>query len=112
MENKSCFDYIVRNNFPDADFWLINRNSEESLGKPTKEFETFLTGIKCPALILPEYGFYQAMYLHQIGFWKTHAIGSTNWKHLRLSTIVEVFANQSKQMRLQTRYKYKNLELK
>lgn len=112
MENPSCFEYIIRNNYLDADFWLMNKGSKESLGKPTKKFKTFLTGIKCPALILPEYGFYQAMYLHQKGFWETHAIGTTNLKHLRLSTIVEIFGHQSETIKAQTQYKYKNLELK
>lgn len=112
MENKSCFKWIIRNNFPEADFWLINKGSESSLGKPTREFESYLTGVKCPALILPDYGFYQCVYLHQQGIWCQHSIGSTNLKHLRLSTIIKVFAQQSKQIKAQTQHKYKNLEIK
>lgn len=52
MENKSLFNWVVRNNFPDADFWLINKG-DTNIGKPVKEFQPFLTGIQCPAKILP-----------------------------------------------------------
>jgi len=93
------FDYIVRNNYPEADFWLINKGSEKRLGEPTKEFQPYLTGIKCPALILPDYGFYVAMYLHQQEFWCQYAIGCTNLKSLKLSRIIQTFAELSEQYR-------------
>src|SRR4028118_1601221 len=63
MENQLNYDWIVRRNFAEADFWLINKGSCESLGKPVKQYEPFLTGIKCPVLILPDYGFYLCLYL-------------------------------------------------
>jgi|JFJP01.1.fsa_nt_gi hypothetical protein len=104
MENKSCFDYIVHKNFPEADFWLINKGAKESLGKPTRQFEPYLTGIKCPALILPDYQFYLCLYLYDQKFWYQHSIGSINLKHLRLSTIKDVFAQLSLKLRLQHKF--------
>lgn len=102
LENQSCFDYIVRNNYPEADFWLINKGSEKSLGKPTREFKPYLTGIKCPTLVLPDYGFLVAVCLHNQGFWCQYAMGCIDLKHLRLSTIKNVFGQLSEQIRTQT----------
>lgn len=115
MENESCYDWIVRHNFPDADFWLINKSSEGKLGQPTKEFEPFLTGIKCHALILPDYGFYLCLYFHNSGLGKQYsvacrtrsAISSTNLKSLRITTITEIFKDISCQHRIQTQTRFK-----
>lgn len=107
-ENKSCFDWIVRNNYPEADFWLINKSSQEKLGEPVKKFEPFLTGIKCPALILPDYGYYLCLHLHHQGFWKQYSIGSISWKNLRLKDIKSVFRDIGRNHRNQYRSQYKS----
>ncbi|MEO9124762.1 MAG: hypothetical protein ABI262_08765, partial [Microcoleus sp.] len=91
MENKSAFNWIIRNNFAEADFWLINKGSVQSLGKPVKVFEPFLTGIQCPATIEPRYGYYLCVHLHSIGTWSEHSRGSINLQHLRIRDIREVF---------------------
>ncbi len=101
MENTSCFEWIVRNNFPDADFWLINKGSKHKLGEPVKEFEPYLTGVKCPALILPDYGFYLLQYLHQQKLWEKYSLGSINLQHLRIKDIREVFRSIGNQHRIQ-----------
>jgi hypothetical protein len=108
MENQSSYDWIVRRNFAEADFWLINKGSCESLGKPVKQYEPFLTGIKCPVLILPDYGFYLCQYLHQMGLWKHYSIGSTNYKNLRLSDVKEVFQYIARQHRSQDKARFKS----
>jgi hypothetical protein len=64
MENKSCFNWIVKNDFADADFWLINKGSLKDLGKPVREFQHYYTGIQCPVLIWPDYGYYLCVYFH------------------------------------------------
>jgi hypothetical protein len=107
-ENKSCFDWIVRNNYPQADFWLINKGSLQKLGQPLKEFEPFLTGIKCPALILPDYGYYLCLHLHQQGMWEKYAIGSISWKNLRLKDIKSVFRDIARSHKHQYRSHYKS----
>ena len=108
MENHFNYDWIVRRNFAEADFWLINKGSCESLGKPVKQYEPFLTGIKCPVLILPDYGFYLCLYLHQMGLWKHYSIGSTNYKNLRLSDVKDVFQHIARQHRSQDKARFKS----
>ena len=97
MHNTSCFNWIVRNNFQDADFWLTNRGTDETLGKPVKEFQPYLTGIQCPALIWPDYGFYLCVYLHSIGIWEQYAVGTLTYKNLRISDTRQVFKQISQQ---------------
>jgi hypothetical protein len=97
VENKSCFNWIVKNNFNDADFWLINKGSVNDLGKPVKQFEPYYTGILCPALILPEYGYYLCVYFYQIGVWRQYGVGSTSYQSLRISDIRRVFNQLSQQ---------------
>ncbi len=108
MENTSCFEWIVRNNFVEADFWLINKDSKHKLGEPVKEFEPYLTGVKCPALILPDYGFYFCQYLHQQKLWEKYSIGSTNFQHLRIQDIKEVFQSIRDQHRIQDKARFKS----
>ena len=108
MENQLNYDWIVRRNFAEADFWLINKGSCESLGKPVKQYEPFLTGIKCPVLILPDYGFYLCLYLYQMGLWKQYSIGSTNYKNLRLNDVKEVFQYIARQHRSQDKARFKS----
>ncbi|MEG4084587.1 hypothetical protein [Microcoleus sp. POL10_C6] len=108
MENPSLFTWIVKTNFADADFWLINKGSKEKLGLPVKEFQPYLTGIKCPALILPAYGFYMCMYLHQKGTWAAHSQGAINLQHLRIKYIKQVFQGIASDHRLQHEARYKS----
>lgn len=90
MENKSCFQWIVRNNFEEADFWLVNKGSSHTLGNPVKNFEPFYTGVKCPALVLPDFGYYYCLNLYNSGLWKRYSVGSTGLQHLRISEIRKV----------------------
>ena len=99
IENTSAFDWIIRNNFPEADFWLINKGSLQSLGKPVREFQPYYTGILCPALIHPNYGYYLCLYLHSIGTWNSYGHGTTNLCHLRISDMSHIFKQLSYQHR-------------
>ena len=108
MENTSCFNWVIRNNFPEADFWLINKGSKHKLGEPVKEFQPFLTGVKCPALILPDYGFHLCQYLHFQKLWENYSIGSINLQHLRIQDIKEVFQSIGDQHRIQDKARFKS----
>ncbi|MBD2039237.1 hypothetical protein [Microcoleus sp. FACHB-672] len=99
MQNSSHFDWMIKTNFPEADFWLINKGSLESLGQPIKEFQPYYTGLKCPALILPDYGYYLCLYFHSIGVWRRLGVGSTNLTNLRISDVKDVFKDISRQHR-------------
>ncbi|XWK89447.1 MAG: hypothetical protein U7127_05115 [Phormidium sp.] len=103
MENKSLFNWVVKNNFKQADFWLINKGDKD-IGKPVKEFQPFLTGIQCPAKILPDYGFYLCVHFYNLWIWHQIAIGSTNFKNLRISDIRSFFNQLSRQHRESSRY--------
>ncbi|MEG4960281.1 MULTISPECIES: hypothetical protein [unclassified Microcoleus] len=107
MENLSLYTWIVRNNFAEADFWLINKGSKHKLGEPVRKFEPFLTGIKCPVLVLPDYGFYLCLHLQQQGLWKQYSIGSTNLQHLRMKDVKEVFQSIAYQHRIQDKARFK-----
>jgi hypothetical protein len=108
MENLSLFDWIVKNNFPEADFWLINKGSKHKLGEPVKEFQPYLTGIKCPALVLPDYGFYMCLHLYQQGLWQEYSQGSINLQHLRLKYVKEVFRSIGNQHRIKHQARFKS----
>jgi hypothetical protein len=97
VENKSCFLWIVRNDFVDADFWLTNKGSLKDLGKPIKEFQPYYTGIKCPVLIWPDYGYYLCCYFYQIGVWRNYGVGATNYQNLRITDIRRVLNKLSQQ---------------
>jgi hypothetical protein len=101
LENKSCFYWIVKNNFDDADFWLVNKGSLKDLGNPVKQFQPYYTGLKCPVLIWPDYGYYLCVYFQQIGVWRRCGVGSTNYKNLRISDIRRVFNELSQQHSMQ-----------
>lgn len=102
---RALFSWEIANNFPSADFWLINKSSEEKLGEPTKEFQDYLTGVRCPAIIMPSYGYYLLQYLHSQGYWQRFAVGSINWKHLRISDIRSVFNKVANSCREQKKRK-------
>jgi len=88
VENQS--QWKIKTNFPEADFWLINKGNKSKLGEPVKEFETYLTGIKCPDYIFPNYGYYLCLYLFQQGIWQQYALGTTNLNHLRIKDIKSI----------------------
>lgn len=97
MHNPSLFTWVTKRNFPDADFWITNRGTAKTVGQPIKEFQPYLTGIQCPALILPDYGYYLCVYFHSIGIWQQYAVGSLTYKNLRISDIRQVFYQISQQ---------------
>ena len=85
---------IIKNNFAEADFWLINKGSLAKLGLPIKEFKPYFTGIKCSELISPAYGYYYCVYLHQMGVWREYGQRSSiNLKHLQIKDIRSVLNN-------------------
>lgn len=79
----------IRTNFPEADFWLIRKGSEDQVGRPTKTFNPAHIGIKVTdhARILPAYLYYFMQYLHGQGLWKQHAHGTLNLKNIRTDDV-------------------------
>jgi len=86
--------FEVKTNFPHADFWLINKHSINEIGKPVKEFEPYLIGIKCnEQFIFPNYGFYACLHLYQKGIWRNYGNSCINLVRLRVSDVRNVLNN-------------------
>jgi hypothetical protein len=74
----------VKTNFPDADFWLVRKGTEEAVGKPSKEFKEEDIGIKVTNtdVVLPDFLFYAMMHLHNQGVWRHLSKGTLRLKHI------------------------------
>lgn len=82
----------VKINFPDADFWVIRKGSEDRVGMPTKEFNPEHIGVKVTAndLLNPEYLRYVFEYLVQRGYFREVARGMTRLKNIQLSDVARI----------------------
>lgn len=105
---KDLYNWEVKNKFPEADFWMQNKSTADTVGAITREYRECLTGIKCPAVILPDYGYYYCQYLHQSGVWKPYALGSISWQHIRITDVRAVFKEISRSYRIQHEARFKN----
>lgn len=79
----------IRTDFPDADFWLVRRGAMDRCGEPQREFNPEHIGIKVQRtdLLLPTYLFYALMHVHQQGFWKARANGTTSLVNIRTADV-------------------------
>ena len=78
----------IRTNMPDADFYIIRKGSDSSVGTPTKPGDPKLDaekfGVKCNRdVLLPDYLFYMVQYLHQSRAFQQFAHGTLSLKTLR-----------------------------
>lgn len=78
-----------KTNFEDADFWLIRKGSENTVGKPVKEYSPEHIGVKIKegAPVLPDYLFYVFMMLQSRGIFTQLSKGTTRLKNIRVSDI-------------------------
>lgn len=81
-----------KTNFPEADFWLIRKGSEEKVGKPTKEFDSEHIGVKIirTDIIDPQYLYYVFMHFQQSGKFINFAHGSLRLKHISIRDIKNI----------------------
>lgn len=81
-----------KTNFVEADFWLIRKGDEKSVGKPTKDFNSEYIGVKVrqTELVLPSYLFFYFQYIHSTGAFTKLATGSLNLKNIKISDIKEI----------------------
>ena len=79
-------------NFPEADFWLVRKGDENSVGKPTKEFDPEKIGVKIVRedLLDPNYLYYVFMYLQTSGKLASLAKGTLRLKNIRISDIKNI----------------------
>jgi len=79
-------------NFPEADFWLVRKGDELSVGKPTKEFDSEKIGVKVVRedVLDPNYLYYVFMYLQSSGKLASFAKGSLRLKNIRISDVKNI----------------------
>jgi hypothetical protein len=81
----------IRTDFEDADFWLVRKGSESSVGKPTKEFHYNHIGLRLNELgrqiADPNYLFYLFTFFHGNGLWARLSKGSLSLKHISVSDV-------------------------
>ena len=84
-----------KTNFEDADFWLIRKGSENTVGKPVKEYSPEHIGVKVKegSPVLPDYLFYVFMMLQNKGVFTQMAKGTTRLQNIRVSDIKKIPIN-------------------
>ena len=88
---------IFKTNFPDADFWLQRKGSEDTVGKPLKEFYEENIGVKVKDeykdRIDSKYLFYYFQFLHMQGVFKPMLHGTLPLKNITISDIKSIPVN-------------------
>jgi choline kinase len=82
----------IATNMPDADFWLIRKGSDKTVGKPVTEFDPSRIGIKVVRtdVLDPKYLYYVMMHLHNQGHFARIANGTTNLVNIRVEDIANI----------------------
>ena len=82
----------IATNMPDADFWLIRKGSDKTVGKPVKEFDPSRIGVKVVKtdVLDPKYLYYVMMNLHNQGMFARLANGTTNLVNITVNDIANI----------------------
>lgn len=81
----------IRTNFPEADFWIIRKGTEDKVGSTTKEFSPEHIGIKVTSDdLLPDYLYYAMQYIHSTGYYKNLAVGTLSLKNIKVSDVANI----------------------
>ena len=82
----------IATNMPDADFWLVRKGSDKTVGKPVKEFDPSRIGIKVVKtdVLDPNYLYYAMMNLHNQGQFARLANGTTNLVNITVNDIANI----------------------
>lgn len=83
--------------FENADFWLQRKGSEESVGKPSKNYNEENIGVQVKEefkdKVNSDYLYYYFMFLHQKGVFGPISHGTLKLKNIRLSDIKSIPVN-------------------
>ena len=76
----------------DADFWLVRKGSDKTVGKPVKEFDPSRIGVKVVRtdVLDPKYLYYVMMNLHNQGHFARLANGTTNLVNITVNDIANI----------------------
>ena len=79
-------------NFPEADFWLVRKGSDKTVGMPVKEFDTERIGVKViqTDVLDPQYLYYVFMHLQQSGKFIPLANGTLKLKNISIRDIKSI----------------------
>ena len=82
----------IATNMQDADFWLVRKGSDKTVGKPVKEFDPSRIGIKVVKtdVLDPNYLYYAMMNLHNQGHFARIANGTTNLVNITVADIANI----------------------
>ena len=82
----------IATNMPDADFWLVRKGSDKTVGKPVKEFDPSRIGVKVVRtdVLDPNYLYYAMMNLHNQGQFARLANGTTNLVNITVNDIANI----------------------
>jgi hypothetical protein len=82
----------IATNMQDADFWLVRKGSDKTVGKPVKEFDPSRIGVKVVRtdVLDPKYLYYVMMNLHNQGHFARIANGTTNLVNIRVEDIANI----------------------
>lgn len=82
----------IKTNFPEADFWLIRKGDEETVGKPVKKFEPQHIGIKVikTDILDSKYLYYVFEYLYSSKELIKYTKGVLNLKHIIIDDIKNI----------------------
>jgi len=93
MKLKHIVDFSVNN--PEADFWLIRKGDETTVGTPTREFSPEHIGVTVtrPDLVIPDYLYYVFQYLVNQGKIASLSHGTTRLKNITISDLGNISIN-------------------
>lgn len=81
-----------KTDFPEADFWIVRKGSETTVGMPVKEYDKERIGVKVTRrdILEPNYLYYVFMHLQQSGKFIPLAHGTLKLKNIRISDIKNI----------------------
>ena len=82
----------INTNFPDADFWLIRKGSEDKVGLPVRVFSDEHIGVRVDSSDLLDSGylFYYLSYLNSVGYFKALSRGMSALQNIRVSDVKNI----------------------
>ena len=84
-------NFVIKTNYPEADFWLQKRGSEQNVGKPMRKFSKvqgkYNIGIKVPEGMNKEYVFAQLASLYRKGYWQRKSQGTLPLKNIKVEDV-------------------------
>ena len=82
----------VKTNYPEADYWLIRKGSQQKVGSVTKEFNPEHIGVKINRtdILDPQYHYYMMMNLHHQKFWANHSHGVLKLQNIKTSDVANL----------------------